>query len=582
MKKILFVFILAFLFIPNTVQGTTSPVVDITTLNIYELQEYVDEGYLTYEQITKIYLERIYEYDEMYNSVITINKDVLSQARALDEEYKESGRRSLLHGLPIMVKDNIDVVSMPTTNGASGLLNNYPIENAPIVQNLIDAGAIIIGKANMDEFAFNAGFSHSSFGYVHNAYNTSYSSYGSSGGSAVSVASNFAVAAIGSDTGSSIRLPSSANNLVGMRPTYEIIESDGIIKFEALRDVAGPMTKYVEDNAIILEIIDNVDTQYQPSLEEGSLEGIRIGVFTGVLNSSSSFIQAMVKEQIEVLESKGAEVVYLSTFYLSYEFDATTMAWDFNEYIKGTTGPITSFKDLIDSGEYTQYISSYEGVYSYKDYRETSPYKSYVSNRNSNISRANAQFENANIDAVIYPTLLTKQTLLSNVHSTKVQTYTSNYAPLVGFPSMNIPIGFSEGLSYGMEILSTSENEALIYNIGYNLQVENSYYKLPDIAPVLYEIDEDMETLLSYYEKEEQGKEYEAVSANVEEFILNYQYTEDKQSYIDFYIAEYEKALDPAIENEESDYHPILAFFIMIGASGLLVWDLRKKVFVKR
>lgn len=152
----------------------------------------------------------------------------------------------------------------------------------------------------MDEFAFNANFSHSSFGYVYNAYNTKYSSYGSSGGTAVGVASNLAVAGLGSDTGVSIRVPSSANNLVGLRPSKSIINTDGVIKFEALRDVVGPITKYVSDNAIILEIIDETDKKYT---EFKDLSGIKIGVFRSVYNNSNKFIRVLMDKQIENLKN---------------------------------------------------------------------------------------------------------------------------------------------------------------------------------------------------------------------------------------------------------------------------------------
>ena len=194
MKKFIFLLILL---IPFKVLSLEQAVVDINELTIYEIQEYVDKGYLTYEKIVRLYLDRIEAYNEQYNALITINENAIEEAKKLDLEYQESGRRSLIHGLPVIVKDNIDVKGMPTTNGASGLLDSYPYENAEVVQKLIDNGAIIIAKANMDEFAFNATYTHSSFGDTYNAYNTLYSSYGSSGGSAVSVASNLAVFALG-------------------------------------------------------------------------------------------------------------------------------------------------------------------------------------------------------------------------------------------------------------------------------------------------------------------------------------------------------------------------------------------------
>ena len=256
MKKLKYLLFIL-LFIPSKIYAYDKAVVDINNLSIKELQEYVDKGYLTYEKITKLYLDRIEAYNEKYNAIITINENALEEARQKDIEYKKNGRTSLIYGLPLMVKDNIDVKGMPTTNGTKALLDSYPNEDADVVKKLRENGAIFLGKTNMDEFAFNYMYSHSSFGYTTNAYNTLYTSYGSSGGSAVSVAANLAVYALGSDTGVSVRVPSSANGVVGIRPSFDIMSGKGVIKFESTRDVVGVITKYVEDSAIVLDIIDN-------------------------------------------------------------------------------------------------------------------------------------------------------------------------------------------------------------------------------------------------------------------------------------------------------------------------------------
>lgn len=543
MKK-LFILILL---IPFSVNGLTESVVNIDTLSIEEIQEYVDKGYLTYEQITKIYLERIEEYNEQYNAIITINENAIEQARNLDIEYKEKGRRSLMHGIPILVKDNIDVKGLPTTAGASGLLDSYPYENNNAINNLIEAGTIILAKTNMDEFAFNASYSYSSFGYVYNAYNVKYSSYGSSGGTAVGVASNLAVAGIGSDTGSSIRIPSSANNLVGLRPTYGLVDTNGVIKFESLRDVIGPITKYVSDNAIMLEIMDNTDKNYTSNFTLG-LNGVKIGVLKSIYNNSSSFIKELMRNQIDTLEQLGAEVIYIDTFYPTYKFDATTFCSDFNDYIKGTSSQIKSLDDLIKSGNYTQYIDSYNGYYCNNDYRTTTSYQSYLNLRNNNIKYVNEKFND--LDAIIYPTLQTELIKMSNIHSTKLKTFSSNIAPLVGFPSMNVPMGFYNNLPYGMEILSKANNEDIIYKIAYNLEKENSYYVLPSIAKSLYEISPNMSTLLSYYEEEKIETEYISIKNKIKNFINDYNSINDKEKIINDLISEYENIPNIIEENK--------------------------------
>lgn len=542
MKKLLFLLLL----FPINVLGLTESVVNIDTLSIEEIQEYVDKGYLTYEQITKIYLERIEKYNDIYNSIITVNENAIEEAKQLDLEYKNNGRRSLIHGIPILVKDNIDVKGMPTTSGTKALLDSYPNEDAKAIKKLRDGGAIIIAKANMDEFAFNANYSYSSFGYVYNAYDTKYSSYGSSGGSASGVASNLAVAAIGTDTGVSIRVPSSANNVVGLRPSKSIINTDGVIKFESLRDVLGPITKYVSDNAIILEIIDETDKNYTNFKD---IKGLKIGVFKSIYNNSSKFIRNLMDVQIKNLKDLGAEVIFIDAFYPNYKFDATTFCYDFNEYIKNTNSKIKSLDDLIKNGGYTQYINSYNGYYCNNDYRLTSSYKNYVQTRNNNIKYVNNKF--SDFDAIIYPTLQSKVMLLNEAKTTKIKTFSYAIAPLVGFPAISIPMGFYEDMPYGMEILSKEGNEDIIYNIAYNLEKINNFYKLPDIAPSLYEISDQMNILLNYYE-DNNNEKYTEIKSEIKEFIENYNNISNKEEKINELIIKYENVPNIILEEKEN------------------------------
>ena len=579
MKKFIFLLILL---IPFKVLSLEQAVVDINELTIYEIQEYVDKGYLTYEKIVRLYLDRIEAYNEQYNALITINENAIEEAKKLDLEYQESGRRSLIHGLPVIVKDNIDVKGMPTTNGASGLLDSYPYENAEVVQKLIDNGAIIIAKANMDEFAFNATYTHSSFGDTYNAYNTLYSSYGSSGGSAVSVASNLAVFALGTDTGSSIRVPSSANGVVGIRPTFDLVSTDGVIKFEETRDVVGVITKYVSDNAIVLDIIDNSDTKYEDYLNK-DLSGIKIAVINGFMNPNTNstsidygktdrFVYDMMTEAIADLEELGAEIIYLDSFYLTYKFDATTMCYNFNQYIQGTSSKIKSLDDLIKNGGYTQYINGYNGYYCDNDYRETSTYQNYLSIRNNNIKSANNRFEEYEIDAIIYPTLKTE--LYTNVEAKYSQIYTpsSSTAPLIGFPAISIPMGFNDGLPYGLEIMAQANNEKVIYQIASAYENLTNYYQTPSIAPSLYEVPEEVNNLLEYYDTYKNDTKYENINNEVKDYFINFDGNVDNiNNLINKY--EEEKAKPEPVNNENNSYN-----YIIILLGGLVAVIIIKKV----
>ena len=484
-------------------------IVDINGLSINELQEYVDLGYLNYEKITKLYLDRIEAYNEEYNALITISDTAIEEARALDEEYEKSGRRSRIHGLPIIVKDNIDVKGLPTTNGTTALLDSYPNEDAPAVKKLRDAGAIVIAKANMDEFAFNAAYSHSSFGYVYNAFDTDYSSYGSSGGSAVSVAANLAVLALGSDTGSSIRVPASANGIVGLRPTFGLIDAKGVIKFDDTRDTIGIMTKYVEDSAIVLEIIDEADIEYETYLTD-SLEDVNIAVIDSYMNPNTSstatdtgktdrFVYELMLDAISDLEMLGANIIHLDSFELNYEFDATGLCYNFNEYLKGTNSKIRSLDDLIKNGGYSQYIEGYNNSACAYDFHDTATYKAYDQNRQNNIALANSYFEANDLDAIIYPTIKTKLMTIDETRYNKIYTPSSSTAPLIGFPAISVPMGYHDDLPYGLEIMAKANEEGTLYKIASAFESINDLYKTPSIAPSLYDVSTSGEELKDTY-----------------------------------------------------------------------------------
>lgn len=556
----------------------TSSIINIDKLNIVEIQENIDKGYLTYETLTKIYLERIEKYNEQYNAIITINQNAIAEAKLLDEEYKKSGRRSLMHGIPIIVKDNIDVKGLPTTNGTKALLDSYPYENAPIIQKLIDAGAIVLAKTNMDEFAFHAEHSSSSFGMVKNAYNLEYSSYGSSGRTAVGVAAGLAVAGIGTDTGSSIRIPASANNLVGLRPTTSLIDNKGIIKFEVTRDVAGPITKYVIDNAIMLEIINNQGKKYTNFNKD--ISEIKIGVFKDQYNKATSFIKDLMSKQIEKLKSLGATVEFVNSFSPNYQFNANTLCYEFNEYLKGTTSKIKSLNDLIKTKEYTHHIEGYNNSYCNYDYSKTQAFKNYLENRNNNINYANNKF--GDYDAFIYPTIKNEVVKLTNINNYKVKTFSSSIAPLVGFPAISIPIGFYNNLPYGMEILAKANNEEILYTIAYNLEKDNNFYEQPEIAPSLYTINNNISILLNYYENFNEAK-FEEIKKKTKAFLDNYNNIDDKDETIELLIKEYEETTTidlPTKElstNNSKEKYRIIAIYIFIDIIILLAVLIKRR-----
>jgi Asp-tRNA(Asn)/Glu-tRNA(Gln) amidotransferase A subunit family amidase len=552
--------------------------IDITTLNVYEIQDAIDKGYLTYELLTRLYLDRINEYDKKYNALISINEKAIEQAKQLDQEYKKNGRRSLLHGIPVIVKDNIDYKDLPTTAGTIALKDSYPFNNAAIVDNLINAGCIILGKSNMSEFAFSAYSSYSSYGNVRNAYNLAYTPYGSSGGSAVSVAASFATLAIGTDTNSSVRLPSGANNIVGLRPTYGLLNNDGIITYDAERDTAGPMTKTVSDNAILLSILADNGIDYTTYLKEDGLKNKKIGILTQFINENinSSLpvfysyyneIDNMMKDAIAIMEQKGATIVYIDDFYSNYYQSINNntslillLCYDFNQYIKNTSSSTKSFEQLLKNGGFIQPLNQYD-VNCNNDLRKS---KLTSVNKEKNIYRSYVEntMKKHDVDILVYPQTKNKLIKLSDIYKTTLANNTRTIAPTTGFPAISIPLGFdSDDLPYGIEFLALANQENILYEISYSFEQATNYRKNPSISPSLYTYQESVVKLKDYYEKniinrfdyeQEAYNDYVVIFQKVKHLLLNYNSYDDDiiNDYSNELLKDYEEQLDILANNK--------------------------------
>ena len=524
----------------------TKAPIDILTLSITEIQQAVNLGIINYETIAKIYLERINEYNDEFDAIISINKEVVEQAKKLDEQYRKSGRTSMLFGIPVVVKDNIDCVGMPTTAGAKGLSDNYPKQNATIVQNLLNAGALIIGKANMSEFAFSAAISSSSYGTVKNAYDKKLTSYGSSGGTAVAVATGMVPVGIGTDTNSSIRVPSSAANLVGLRPTYNLLASDGVINYDASRDTAGPMTKYTSDNAILLEALTGNKKEYTNYKE--NKEKIKIGVvsqfvegdstlsYTRAAKTTAKVVLDLFNTTIDKLEEQGIEVIYIDNLYntKAYNYYSSTiggwtMCYFFNKYIKNTESSVKNFKQLVNKGGYIQDLPSYAAACN----DSISTFNKYQAKHHEYEEYIEKQMDKYDVDVLAYPTTKNK---ITTIKSASVTSPSFAISPVTGMPAISIPMGFgTDNLPYGIEMVAKDNNEAMLYTIS-DMLVEEKDFKMSKLTPTLYEVDDDVTNLVGLYKTNQDTlntKDYLAVKQNIQEFFTNYNsYTNHEQQAI--------------------------------------------------
>jgi amidase len=262
-------------------QAQTSAVaVEETT--IADLEAAYMSGRTTARAVTQAHLDRIAVYDKrgpLINSLITVNPRALEDADRLDAVLRTTGRPvGPLHGIPVIVKDNIDVAGLPMTSGFQGWKNYYPPDDAPVVKKVRAAGGIILAKASLSEFTRGIGDNINSVlpGFARNPYNTAFATGGSSGGTAASVAASFGVVGIGTDTGGSVRAPSAHNALVGLRPTVGLVSTAGMTPNNSVRDTTGPMARSVTDLAILLDVIAGPDPKTRSPLARKAIECLRI------------------------------------------------------------------------------------------------------------------------------------------------------------------------------------------------------------------------------------------------------------------------------------------------------------------
>jgi amidase len=355
---------------------------ELEELTIAELQSGMQSGKYTARSLVKKYLDRIDDIDKngpMLNSVIEPNPDAISIAEALDRERKEKGVRGPMHGIPILIKDNIDTADrMMTTAGSLALVGSRPAQDAFVVKRLREAGAVILGKTNLSEWA-NFRSSHSSSGWsarggqTRNAYELNRNPCGSSSGSGSAAAANLCAAAIGTETDGSVVCPSSANSLVGIKPTVGLVSRSGIIPISHNQDTAGPMARTVSDAAILLGALTGVDANdamtkpggakslrdYTQFLNKDGLRGARIGVARKYFGFNDG-VDKLLNERIENIKKLGAVIVDPADIPTSGKFDDSELEVllyefkaDLNAYLGrlGSSTQVHSLKEVIEFNE---------------------------------------------------------------------------------------------------------------------------------------------------------------------------------------------------------------------------------------
>ena len=484
-------------------------------ITIDEIQQAYSNGEFTVTQLTQFYLNRIESLSingPELNAVLTINPDALTIAANLDEERQNGVRRGPLHGIPIILKDNINTGDrMPCTAGARAMKDSYPLEDSPLAAQLRKAGLVILGKANLTEWShFHSNYTSSGWsglgGQTKNPYDLSRNPCGSSSGSAVSVAANLAVLAIGTETNGSIVCPAHANGIVGIKPTVGLISRTGIIPISFSHDTGGPMARTVMDAAFCLGVMTDSDlrdsktlvtdrivhSDYTQFLNTDGIRGKRIGYYKTALKGHKS-MEKVMEDAVDYFKAQGATIIELEeilnpeTEMHSFQVQLYEFKDGLNKYFKelGSNAQVQDLKDLIektftDSIEMKYHdherlkLAQSKGDLKSDQYRIALT-KMLKQSREEGIDRV---MNRHNLNAIIAPTgdPAWKTDLINGDHES---IWTSSLAAIAGYPNITLPMGNIDGLPVGLSIFGRPWSEAILLEIAYSYEQGTKHRMTP-------------------------------------------------------------------------------------------------------
>ena len=499
---------------------------DLTSATIEEINAAFDAGALTSEQLVELSLARIAAYDDagpQLNAILLLNPNAIETARAMDAERLAKGRRSPLHGIPVVLKDNFDTADMPTTAGSFMLKGSIPPDDAFLVQQLRAAGAIILAKLNMSEFASGDALS-SLGGPIYNPHDPRRTPSGSSGGTGAAIAAAYAPVGLGTDTGGSVRGPSSANGIVGLKPTHGLLSRDGIVPLALSFDTAGPMARNVYDVAVVLGVMTGIDSadaatvkseglfkkDYTQFLDADALQGARIGVARDFMDSDEE-VDWIMEAALEAMREAGAEIVdvtlpewllesrgkfYRAIRYREFraqvkDYLATTDA----QYPKSLEDLVKQSKTLtsrredgvipnpgrwqlmlkeVESGELTDY--------------------DYLAVRDHALPLMRGiiggLMASESLDAIVYPTSPVRPERVDPDPDPEGAPGSGKspviLANLTGFPDLIMPAGFTgRGLPVSISFMGPAFSEPRLLALGYAFEQRTNVRRLPVTTPVL-------------------------------------------------------------------------------------------------
>ena len=507
----------------NTATPSTPEVkpfeLDETTISA--LQDDMKSARFTARSLVEKYIARIDEIDKhgpTLNSIIELNPDALAIAESLDQERKSKGPRGPLHGIPVLIKDNIDSADkMMTTAGSLALIGSRPPTDSFVAQKLRSAGAVILGKTNLSEWA-NIRSSHSTSGWsgrgglTKNPYALDRNPCGSSSGSGAAASANLCAVAVGTETDGSIVCPASSNGIVGIKPTVGLISRSGIIPISHSQDGAGPLCRTVRDAAIVLGALTGVDPQdsattasngkslsdYTRFLDPNGLKGTRIGVARKYFGFNDA-VDALMEQSLDALKKQGATLIDPADIETLGKFDDTELLVfmyelkaDLNAYLArlGPGAPVHTLKEIIDFNERNREKEMpYFGQDLFLKAESKGPLteKAYLDalEKNHQLARTegiDATMDRHQLDAIVAPTgsPAWPTDLITGDHFSGGS---SNAAAVAGYPNINVTAGFISGLPVGISFFGRAWSEPTLIKLAYAFEQTTLARQAPRFLP---------------------------------------------------------------------------------------------------
>jgi amidase len=478
---------------------------DVLEKTILELDAAMQAGTVTSRALVQAYLARIEAYDHQgpaINAIITVNPNALAQAEALDRERADRGPRGPLHGIPIILKDNYDTADLPTTAGSIALKGSMPERDAYQVKRLRDAGAVVVAKANLHEFARGITTISSLGGQTRNPYDATRNPGGSSGGTGAAIAANFAAVGMGTDTCGSIRYPSAHNSLVGLRPTLGLSSRSGIVPLALSQDVGGPLARTVTDVAIVLDATAGADSadpitsrsaghipaSYLAALDRGGLGGARLGVLLPLFGAAQEDQRAgsVVRTAIQAMEQRGARTIPIASGELPAEADGVAIirfefASQINDYLQRTPkAPVRTHDEIL---ERHLVIPVLEQTFK-RDAATTDSdeYRAMVARHEQLRASLVKIMDEQQAVALVYPTLRRTAAKIGEPQAG------GNCAAsaATGLPAITVPAGFADdGMPVGIELLGRPFSEPDLLKLAYAFEQATHHRKPPSLTPAL-------------------------------------------------------------------------------------------------